>query len=236
MDAFVLGAVPPYDKLLGGKLMALLAGSDVVREAFAERYGHRTTLIAERDPKAQLALVTTSSALGRSSVYNRVTRPDRSRALVPVGYTRGSGDFHFSGAIYSELVDFVHSVDPERAATQRHERWTGDGFRNRREVIQRALDGLGFDSRILRVHGVRRQVFHNPLASNSYEWLRGDDTELHWHPAATDALSAWWRERWAIPRSERETSWCDVRANAWRLYSSAEDATGDSVGAGGSLA
>jgi len=225
MDAFVLGAVPPYDRLLGGKLMALLAGSSEVRKLFAERYGHRTTLIADRDPDAELALITTSSALGRSSVYNRLTRPDGTLALAPVGYTRGTGDFHFSGAIYAELAAFAQSMTPVGATTQRHARWTGDGFRNRREVIQRALDGLGFDSRLLRVHGVRRQVFHNPLATNSCAWLRGETTELDWKKSADAAtLSDWWRNRWAVPRSERDRSWRESRASEWSLYS-CQDAT-----------
>src|SRR6185295_9530155 len=40
-DAFVLGAVPPYSYLLCGKLVALLAASDEIREAFCEKYGQR---------------------------------------------------------------------------------------------------------------------------------------------------------------------------------------------------
>jgi hypothetical protein len=93
MDAFVLGALPPYRDLCGGKLVALLAMSTEVRDVFAAKYGHRTTLIADRDPNAQLAMITTTSALGRSSVYNRLVYPDGGLAFQPVGYTRGSGDF-----------------------------------------------------------------------------------------------------------------------------------------------
>lgn len=218
MDAFVLGAVPPYDRLLGGKLAALLAGSKEVREAFNSTYGHRKTLISDRDPNAQLALITTSSAWGRSSVYNRVTRPDGSLALQPVGYTTGTGDFHFSGTIYDELAAFASALAGADAVTERHPRWPGNSFRNRREVIHRALEGLGLDSRALRVHGVRRQVFLYPLAENSYAWLAGQDPLLDWHPADADDLSAWWRRRWAIPRSEREGSWQDFRPNEWLLY------------------
>jgi hypothetical protein len=38
MDAFILGAVPPYSYLLGGKLVAMLAASNEVRQAFREKY------------------------------------------------------------------------------------------------------------------------------------------------------------------------------------------------------
>lgn len=218
MDAFVLGAVPPYNRLLGGKLVALLAGSHVVRRAFARQYGSRQTLISGRDPKAQLALITTASALGRSSVYNRLKRSDGTLAFKAVGYTQGSGDFHFSGAIYGDLVKLAESTMGDGNLTYRHANWTGAGFRNRREVIQRALTALGFRSRALRYHGVRRQVFLNPLASNSYEWLRGETRHLNWLAAEPDDLAAWWRRRWAIPRSLADQSWQLERASNWALY------------------
>ena len=83
MDAFVLGAVPPYNALCGGKLIALLATSIEVRNAFSERYQDHVTLISQRRVDARLALVTTSSALGRSSVYNRLVWPDRALAFQP---------------------------------------------------------------------------------------------------------------------------------------------------------
>src|SRR5690348_16636424 len=38
MDAYVLGAVPPYNQLLGAKLVALLAASDFVSDVFRSRY------------------------------------------------------------------------------------------------------------------------------------------------------------------------------------------------------
>ncbi len=55
LDAFVLGAVPPYSNVLGGELVALLATSTEVRRAFADRYARMTTLISQRDPDARLA-------------------------------------------------------------------------------------------------------------------------------------------------------------------------------------
>ncbi len=216
MDAFVLGAVPPYSNLLGGKLMAMIAGSREVRETFAERYGHRETLIAGRDPQAQLALITTSSALGRSSVYNRVRRRDGSLVMHPVGFTRGSGDFHFSGDIYEELAAFA--MQRSAGASHRHERWGAPGFRNRREVIQKALQALGLPSRAMRFHGVQREVFLNPLARNSYSYLRGDEHDLDFFDDAADDVAAFWRERWALPRSQRDTSWLSFDPNTWRLY------------------
>jgi len=45
MDAFVLGAVPPYSHLLGGKLVAMLAASDTIRKAFKRKYGGARSVI-----------------------------------------------------------------------------------------------------------------------------------------------------------------------------------------------
>lgn len=216
MDAFVLGAVPPYSGVLGGKLMAMLVASREVREAFGERYGHRKTVISERDPDAQLALVTTSSALGRSSVYNRVRRADGSPVMVPVGFTRGSGDFHFSGDIYEKLAAFASAY---ASASHRHQRWGASGFRNRREVIQKALHGLDLPARALRFHGVQREVFMTPLARNAYEYLRGETDELDFFNESVDEISSFWRKRWAVPRSQRDASWSAFEPESWRLYS-----------------
>src|SRR5579884_2367623 len=46
IEAFILGAVPPYSMLLGGKLVAMLCGSDEVRRAFQRKYGEGESLIS----------------------------------------------------------------------------------------------------------------------------------------------------------------------------------------------
>jgi hypothetical protein len=216
MDAFVLGAVPPYSRLLGGKLMASLLQSDQVRDAFRQRYGHATTLISGVDPDAQLAFVSTSSALGRSSVYNRVKREDGTLAMRSIGYTKGSGDFHFSGAIYEELAALAAEHAGE-GVSHRHENW-GSGFRNRREVVQRALRALGLNPNRMRVHGVLREVFVSELATNSFAWLRGDDDGLDWKTLDETGIGAWWRNRWAEPRSRTTEDWKAFEVDDWRLY------------------
>ena len=65
MDAFVLGAVPPYSFLLCGKLVAMLVASNQVREAFHSKYAGSFSLIRKRTLPSQLVSLTTVSALGR---------------------------------------------------------------------------------------------------------------------------------------------------------------------------
>jgi len=69
MDAYVLGAVPPYNMLLGGKLVASLVRSRDLYDDFTETYGDTAGIISGKEKKARLLAVTTSSSLGRSSVY-----------------------------------------------------------------------------------------------------------------------------------------------------------------------
>nr|WP_235511408.1 Druantia anti-phage system protein DruA [Agromyces sp. Root81] len=216
MDAFVLGAVEPYNRLIGGKLVAMLLQSDQLRDEFEARYGHRRTLINGRDPHAQLALITTTSALGTSSIYNRVLREDGQRAMTPVGFTKGTGDFHLSGEIYDQLVRVALAATPD-GISHRHESW-GTGFRNRREVVQRALTALGFSPSRMRMHGVAREVYTAPLASNSFAWLRGDEAALEWNTVTSEEIGRWWRQRWAMPRSERDQSWRTFDPATWRMY------------------
>ena len=104
MDAYVLGAVPPYSRLLRGKLVALAVVSNEIRLAFALRYANRQSLISEKTREPHLALVTTASALGRSSLYNRIRVGNRT-VFESVGFTDGWGEFHFSDGVYERLTD-----------------------------------------------------------------------------------------------------------------------------------
>ena len=73
MDAYVLGSVPPYNQLLAGKMVACLVRSREVHEEFYRVYGETTGLISGEKKNARLLAVTTSSSMGRSSVYNRLS-------------------------------------------------------------------------------------------------------------------------------------------------------------------
>jgi hypothetical protein len=84
MDAYVLGAIPPYNMLLGGKLVAALIRSRDVYDDFTKAYGSTRGIISKKKKKARLLAVTTSSSLGRSSVYNRV-QLDGKKYLKPIG-------------------------------------------------------------------------------------------------------------------------------------------------------
>lgn len=212
MDAFLLGAVPPYSNLLCGKLVALLAASDEVQQAFTRKYRNRETWITGERQSGVLAMLTTTSALGRSSVYNRL-RFDGRTVYKSVGYTRGSGDFHFSNEIYDEILRFANRwCEP----TAKQARW-GTGFRNRRETVRRVLRTVGLPTQLL-YHGIRREVFVVPLAENTRQYLLAEDVPLQPYAQSTAALIEFFRSRWLLPRARRDPTYQDFDKESYRLW------------------
>ena len=197
MEAFILGAVPPYSMLLAGKLIAMLCCSEEVRQAFRRKYSRGESLIANGAADGRLAMLATTSALGRSSVYNRVRFGER-LLMVPVGYTSGWGEFQFTDGAYSRLREYAEDYCDK---TAKHKSW-GTGFRNRREVVRRVLAHVGLSTQLMN-HGIRRQLFVMPLAKNTREFLRGDQTRLHWYCQSAEDLSAYFLQRWLLPRGPK---------------------------------
>lgn len=204
MDAFVLGAVPPYSFLLCGKLVAMLAASDTVRDAFKRKYEGERSVIRRKAHDGRLAMITTTSALGRSSVYNRL-RLEARLLYQSVGFTKGSGEFHFSNGLYGAISGFA---EKHCEHTAKQERW-GKGFRNRREVIKKCLPALGLSSDWI-YHGIEREVFVIPLARNTREFLQGQHSRLLWYHQSETRIFEYFRDRWMLPRFS-----CDERFRSW---------------------
>lgn len=212
MDLFVLGAVPPYSQILGGKLVALLATSREVQRAFKEKYGGARAFISGKILDGRLALLTTTSALGRSSLYNRLQYRGEP-VYQRIGFTRGSGDFHFSNGLYSDIRRFgLKHCD----ATAKHALW-GEGFRNRRELIRKALPLLGLPRELV-YHGVKREIFIAPLAQNSARFLCGEQRRLRSYNRTADELFRWFRERWLLPRVGRDERYRNFEHESYRLW------------------
>lgn len=211
MDAFVLGSLPPYSLLLGGKLVALLAASREVTKAFRDKYAKATGVISGRNKDPHLVLLTTTSALGRSSLYNRLRIPgsieyltDVENDRVPGWYTQGFGHFHLGDDIFRELQQMLTRRGHPYADGNRF----GDGPNWKLRVIRQAVAELGLPPDFLR-HGIRRQVYVVPLAHNTRSFLRGESARPRYRNMACEGIAAFWLERWARPRSERRPEWAD---------------------------
>ncbi len=216
MDAFVLGAVPPYSFLLCGKLIATLVASDEVREAFERKYGQKQSIILQRQIQSRLSLVTTTSALGRSSIYNRLRYADR-LLYQPAGFTQGFGEFHFSNGTYQALSDFAEqNCEP----TAKQKLW-GTGFRNRREIVRKCLVKVGVSTDWLN-HGIRREIFMVPLAHNARQFLQGKDTILLPFNQPASELFAWFQERWLLPRAKHDFRYKAFTRSSYQLWTGNE--------------
>ncbi|OIQ08182.1 hypothetical protein MOOR_21500 [Moorella thermoacetica] len=197
MDAYVVGAVPPYSKLLGGKLVCSLIGSAEVADSFAAKYAGRRGVISGQVKSNKLALVTVTSALGRSSLYNRLRLPGLIE-LVRVGTTQGWGHFHVPGRIFEAMRHLLELYGHPYAKGYKY----GNGPNWRMRVVRAALKQLGMDQDLLR-HGVTREVYVMPLAQNWREFLQGKTQECTVNRPSVEEIAAACRERWIIPRSQR---------------------------------
>lgn len=212
MDAYVLGAVPPYNQLLGAKFVSLLAASDFIRDVFRQRYGETRSLIRRRKFDGRLALVTTTSALGRSSILNRL-RFNNEDVFRPVGFTEGYGHFHLANGTFDSIRKYLRVCrDTE---IDRYKFGSGPNYRIR--VVRRTLERLQLPPGLLR-HGVRRGVYVAPLAKNSVAFLNGDAQKLLWHHRPLDRIVAFWKDRWLLPRASRDSSYRDFDSGSWRKF------------------
>ncbi|MGA2158707.1 MAG: Druantia anti-phage system protein DruA [Dehalococcoidia bacterium] len=212
IEAYIMGAVPPYSFLLCGKLIAMLAASNEVREIFQSKYAGQRSMISGHLHSGQLALLVTSSALGRSSIYNRVAYKGRPLYLH-AGFTKGSGEFHFSNGIYGSLFNYaLANCEP----TAKHTLW-GRGFRSRRETIKKCLAAIGLSSDWL-YHGIQREIFVAPLAQNTQQFLCGKQPELSCFDQSVDDLYIYFQTRWLLPRATRDLRYKQFERSSYRLW------------------
>ncbi|MBC7876110.1 MAG: DUF4338 domain-containing protein [Anaerolineales bacterium] len=200
MDIYTLGAIPPYSRLLGGKLLALASASNEVRLAYKRKYSGQITLMEERKLPARLVALTTTSAYGRSSIYNRLRYNDTVK-FQSLGYTEGYGAFHLE-RLYPKFRVFLEAQEINTSGG------FGKGPRIKWQIMVRALERIGFDSSLLR-HGVKREIFLIPLIRNLKSYMEGVQKRPDFIDASFDELADFWRTRWLIPRSERVDGWCN---------------------------
>ena len=217
LDAYVLGAIPPYNMLLCGKAIACLVSTREVYRDFKDKYGSSVGVISGERKSPKLLAVTTSSSMGRSSVYNRLELGGK-KFLMPIGYTTGWGHFHVPECLFEELREYLARQNHPYADENNY----GQGPNWRLRTIKAAFALLGLQTNLLH-HGVKRQVFFAPLAKNAVDILRhgGSEPDLT-NMLSVNEVSELARERWMVPRANRQElykSW--VRSDVESLlYSS----------------
>lgn len=198
MDIFTLGALPPYARLLGGKLVAYAVVANEVREDYVAKYSGKRTEMKERIIPANLVALTTTSAFGRSSIYNRL-RYEGINIAESIGYTKGYGNFHLQ-RVYPLLKEYLSDNDVSV------EGGYGKGPKRSWQLINTALGKIGINNDLLK-HGIKREAFLFRLINNLEEYLEGQTDIPVYRDLPFDDLSAFWKDRWLSGRYQRVDSW-----------------------------
>lgn len=212
MDAYVVGALPPYNHLLGGKLISYILASNEIRQIYKEKYRDRVTLIDGRTANKLVGIFTTS-LYGTSSQYNRL-KIRHHLLYKPIGATKGFGTLHLSEETVQSMLDLL------KAKQIRVTNKFGDGPSWTMRVIRQTGDLLGFDSDALLRHSFRRNIYFIPLAENTTEFLCGQTNRVRYYNYTLREVTDYWKGRWLCNRIENPTIINDViqfKAQSFRI-------------------
>lgn len=223
-DVSICGAVPPYNELLSGKLVALLLASQDVRDAYAKRYGGQISIIASQMAgrpivkSADLKLITTTSLYGvGSSQYNRLIlraaehedlHHDMRWDTIGKSLTGGFGTLHLG----QETAQALRAMAFKRHEARRVNNRFGEGTSPRLRQIREGLDALGIKSDAILNHATPRIFYGCELVDGARDALLGFNNGGGAAPSAA-VIAAAWRRRWLVKRVQRE----ETRAKLERL-------------------
>lgn len=230
MDIIVCGAIPPYNELLGGKLVSILACSPQVISDYTNRYKKQVSEIASRMKgkkvirDSRLAYMGTTSlyAIG-SSQYNRIKVPiaeDFELVYKKVGVTEGFGTVYFSKYTTDLLSRILEILDGGKKINHIF----GEGTSPRFRLISRGVASLGLKADSFLQHYSPRIVYCMELAKNSKDFLNGYTSELQYAfdlnspesiAQVTRKMSDFWYERWL--QSRINTVDIEARLNAFKV-------------------
>ena len=215
MDIIVCGSIPPYNDLLGGKLVSILSCSPIVIRDYTQKYKDQVSEIASRMKgeevirDSRLAYLGTTSlyAVG-SSQYNRIRVPlsDGSNLeFRKMGITVGYGTVFFSTDTTTVLSKMLEKLD----GGKRINHVFGEGTSPRFRLINRGLTILGLHAPSFLNHYSPRIVYSINLAKNTNEFLLGIDKDLKYNfnidskedvNTKTQELVDYWYNRWLLKR------------------------------------
>ena len=213
-DLTVCGALPPYNALVGGKLVSMLAVSPTVAREYHRRYSGYASQIASSlagkpvNRRSNLVFVGTTSLYGsNSSQYNRLRLPsevlDAREDIVfrRLGRSRSFGTAHLSAESVKALVRLAE----ETRTGARVNSIFGEGVNPKLRKIRGALDILGWPSDELLRHRRPRLVYGVVLVDNLLPYLLGVDQKPRYLfrrnvPNDVKRICVWWYERWLRKR------------------------------------
>ena len=202
MDAYVIGALPPYNYLLGGKLISYILASKEVRAIYSKKYKDQITLTDKRKANKLVGLFTTS-LYGNSSQYNRL-KYKNDLLYIPIGQTKGFGTLHLSNETISLMVLLLKSKGVNIGYK------FGDGPSWVMRVIRSAGDILKFDSNFLLKHSFQRNIYFVPLAKNYKDFLNEKTKYPEYYNYSMAELVNFWKKRWLKNRKQNPDVISDI--------------------------
>lgn len=202
LNAQRVGALPPYNKLLGGKLVASLLACKKIRAEFEAKYRDRQTLIENRVIPNRLLFITTTGAFGKSPIYQRLSYQQQKLSFF-LGYTQGFGSFHIPDDIYRGMLDYLSSLGIDIT------RGYGSGPSRKMRLISMSMSHLGFSCRAR--HGIKRGLYLLTSLKNLKEVV-SEDTPPRYVKLSVEDLSDFWKERWIVPRLKDRAEYMNFEA------------------------
>ena len=220
-DITVCGAVAPYNVILGGKLVSLLAVSPEVIAAYRDKYLEQESEIASSMAgypivrPSELVFLSTTSLYGiGSSQYNRIQMPleriggdpGEKLAFLELGKSEAYGTSHFS----TDTVDALVALVQQSTNGQRVNSIFGEGVSPKLRKIRQGLDLLNLPTDSLLQHGRQRIIYGVPVARNYREFLLGMDDKPEYifdmttPQIGTEEIARWWTERWLSKRIDSD--------------------------------
>lgn len=175
MTAFCLGAVYPYNKIFGTKLIAMLCNSVTVQQAFKRNYSTSSN-------KQALAAIEAFGSFGESKVF-------RDTEWQFLGMTRGYSTQHFSHPKVWEIIK--RNADPDIIADTNIFSETGNW---KAKVIRSALNNMGLPQRSLLNIGLCRSHYFLPLLENTIPYLCNQDNSSYSNAQTIDEIVEDWKE------------------------------------------
>ena len=224
LDITTCGAVAPYNRMLGGKLVALLLLSPRVAADNQRRYGREPTIIRSQLKNARVVpdntlvwLGTTSLFSHGSSQYERlrlpagIIAPDQPEIRYTyLGDTTGYGTVQFA----DDTVRALDGVLRRRRGYRDVNGIFGEGASPRLRKLRSGLDAIGFRADLTMLHHQERRIYGVPLFAGASAYLCGLASDLpdfvarpEAHADATERIAEFWRRRWLSSRLEHGDSW-----------------------------
>lgn len=213
MNIMVCGAIPPYNHILGGKLVGMTLTGPKVIDAYRDKYDDTVSKIASSmkgEPVVKSEDVVFYGTTGLfeigSAQYDRIRVPADSGEIEyeELGYTQGYGSIQFGPKTRKRLSQITELEEGRQVVRGRF----GEGVSPRMRKIRRGLQNCGLDGDLLK-HESRRIVYGVDLAENAKAYLRGETDEPSYFWAFDDSddeqqsIYDYWKERWVSKRVQK---------------------------------